>query len=294
MAGDKYSAVWVSHSSMGDFIKCPRAYYLHNVYKSPKTGRKINIVNSALSLGISVHEVVEGLADFKAEDRIKKIGKAEMLETFEKAWKKVMGKKGGFITEAEEAETKERAIAMILRVAENPGPLLDKTVKVKEGENGLPPNFLLSEEDNIILCGKIDWLVYKPEDDSVHILDFKTGRHDENGESLQLPIYQLLLKNLQKRKVTGASYWYLDRDNAPKETVLPGPEESMERVFAVASQVKKARARAAVEGPEAAFECPRGEAGCFACRPFEKIIRGEAEYVGAGEMRQDLYIVTEK
>jgi ATP-dependent helicase/DNAse subunit B len=59
---DKYSAVWVSHSSMGDFLKCPYAYYLHNIYKDPKTGRKINIVNPSLSLGVAVHEVLEGLA----------------------------------------------------------------------------------------------------------------------------------------------------------------------------------------------------------------------------------------
>jgi len=291
MAGDKYSAVWVSHSSMGDFIKCPRSYYLHNVYKDPKTGRKINIVNAALSLGCAVHEVVEGLADFKVEERVEKMTKEALLATFEKAWKKVSGKRGGFTTEVEELEVKERAKSMILRVAHNPGPLVEKTVKVKEGENGLPPNFLLSETNNIILCGKIDWLVYKPENDSVHILDFKTGKHEENTESLQLPIYMLLLKQLQKRPVTGASYWYLDKEDAPRAVELPTYEEALEKVMKVASQVKKARANALIEGPEEAFQCPRGEDGCFSCRPFMKILRGEAEYVGAGDMRQDLYIV---
>lgn len=294
MPGDKYSAVWVSHSSMGDFLKCPRAYFLHNVYKSPKTGRKMNIVNPALSLGSAVHEVVEGLGDFKVEERLQKMTEAAMLETFEKAWKKVSGKKGGFTSVDEEAQAKERAKAMILRVQKNPGPLVEKTVKVKDGENGLPPNFLISVEDNIILCGKIDWLVYKPEDDSVHILDFKTGKNEENEESLQLPIYQLLLKNLQKRKASGASYWYLDRDDSPKEVELPGVEESFEKVFAVAKAVKNARAQAAIDGPEEAFQCPRGEEGCFACRPFEKILRGEAEYIGTGEMRQDLYLIPGK
>lgn len=67
---DKYTAVWVSHSSMGDFIKCPRAYYLKNVYKDPKTKRKINIVTPSLSLGVSVHEVLEGLGDFPSEERM--------------------------------------------------------------------------------------------------------------------------------------------------------------------------------------------------------------------------------
>jgi hypothetical protein len=40
---------------------------------------------------------------------------------------------------------------------------------------------------------------------------------------------------------------------------------------------------------EEAFQFPRGEDGCFACRPFEQIIRGEALSVGVGDMRQDLY-----
>jgi ATP-dependent helicase/DNAse subunit B len=287
MAGDKYSAVWVSHSSMGDFLKCPRAYFLHNVYKDPKTGRKINIVNPALSLGSAVHEVVEGLADFKVEERASKVSEKALLEAFEKAWEKVSGKKGGFLSEKEEAEVKERAQAMILRVRKNPGVLLNKTVKIKEGENGLPPNFLLSEEDNIILCGKIDWLIYKPEDDSVHILDFKTGKNEEDGESLQLPIYQLLLQKLQKRKVSGASYWYLDRDDAPKEVELPGIDESYRRVSEVAHRVKEAR-------ESKSFQCPRGEGGCFFCKPFEKILRGEALYVGTGDMRQDLYLIPGK
>lgn len=291
MVRDKYSAVWVSHSSMGDFLKCPRAYYLHNVYKNPDTRRKISIVSPAMSLGSAVHEVVEGLALFKTEDRPLKLTEASLLDAFEKAWKRVGGRKGGFTSAEEELEAKERGIAMIRRVGKNPGPLLEKTVKIKDGENGLPPNILLSEEDNIILCGKIDWLIYRPEDDSVHILDFKTGRNEEKEESLQLPIYQLLLKNLQKRKVTGASYWYFDKDDVPSEVSLPDVGESFEKVFAVAKKVSDARARALIQGPEAAFVCPRGEAGCYACKPFEKIMKGEAEYVGTGEMRQDLYIV---
>ena len=291
MAQDKYTAVWVSHSSMGDFLKCPRCYYLHNVYKSPKTGRKINIVSPAMSLGTAVHEVVEGLVDFRTEERVRHLTEQALLSAYEKAWKKVSGKKGGFSSVEQEEFSKQRGREMLLRVGKHPGLLLEKTVKIKEGHNGMPPNFFLSEEDNIILCGKIDWLVYKPEDDSIHILDFKTGKHEEKEESLQLPIYQLLLKNLQKRKTSGASYWYFDKDDAPIEVDLPDYDESFRKVFEVAKKVRDARAQALIEGPEEVFVCPQGIEGCFACRPFEKIIRGEAEYVGTGEMRQDLYIV---
>src|SRR6185295_15683720 len=101
MPPDKYSAVWVSHSSINDFLKCPRAYFLHNVYRN-ENGRKINIVNPHLSLGISVHETLEGLLNYKAEDRFKK----PLLETFQENWKKVSGKIGGFKTPQEEADVK--------------------------------------------------------------------------------------------------------------------------------------------------------------------------------------------
>ncbi len=280
MAQDKYKAVWVSHSSMGDFIKCPRAYFLHNVYKDPKTKRKINIVSPPLALGVSVHEVVEGLANFKAEERFKQ----PLLELYEKAWQKVRGKAGGFKNETDELEAKNRGKEMILRVLRNPGPLLNKALKLKGGDNDMPPNFFLSEEENIILCGKIDWLEYVPEDDSIRVLDFKTGKNEESGESLQLPIYQLLLNKLQKRKVTGAYYWYLDKDDAPIAVELPSVEESYKKVIEVARQVKTAR-------ESVVYECPRGKGGCFACKPFEKIIKGEAEYIGVGEYNQDLYML---
>lgn len=287
MPQDKYSAVWVSHSSMGDFLKCPRAYYLHNMYKDPKTRRKINIVNPALALGVAVHEAVEGLAKFKAEDRFKK----PVKESFATAWKKVSGKWGGFSDSVEEKEAYLRGLSMIERVEKNKEPLLHKTIKIKNGHNDMPPNFYLSEEDNIILCGKIDWLIYKPEDDSVHILDFKTGKNEEKEGSLQLPIYLLLLNKLQKRKVTGASYWYLDKDDAPIEVSLPDSEEAFDKVYAVAKKIKESRERAIIEGVEETFKCPQGERGCFACTPFEKIIRGEATYVGVGELRQDIYMI---
>jgi len=279
MAQDKYSAVWVSHSSMGDFLKCPRAYYLKNIYKNPKTGRKMGIVSPALSLGSAVHDVVEGLANYKAEER----EAVPVFEQFDKVWKKFSGKKGGFSDIESENLSKERGIEMIKRVKDNMEPLLFKTVKLKGGKNDMPPNYFLSEEENIILCGKIDWLQYSEKDDSIHVLDFKTGKNEEDGESLQLPIYQLLLKNLQKRKVNGASYWYLDKDNAPKAVDLPNVDESYKKVFEVAKSVKKAR-----ENKE--FDCPRGGAGCFACKPFEKILKGEAEYIGLGDW-QDLYFI---
>ena len=278
MEPDKYTATWVSHSSIGDFLKCPRAYYLHNVYKDPKTNRKINIVSPALSLGLAIHGALESLKHLSVEDRMKR----DLFSDFEKEWSKISGKIGGFKKDDEEALMKERGKAMIARVVKTPGPIARKTVRIKESHGHMPPNFFLSEEENIILCGLIDWLEYVESDGSVRILDFKTGKHDEDEESLQLPIYLLLLNALQKRRVSGAAYWYLDREDKPTEMVLPNLDESKEKVLAIARRIKGAREKRE-------FACPRGESGCFACKPYEAIIAGKAEYLGIGGYGQDLY-----
>ena len=278
MAQNKYEAIWVSHSSMGDFLKCPRAYYLRNVYKDPKTGRKINIVNPALSLGQAVHTTLESLKNIPFNERTNR----DLLADFEKAWGEVSGKKGGFKNDVEESEVKTRGKAMIEQVIQNPGPIARKIIRLPESHNGMAPNFFLSEKDNIILNGRIDWLEYIEQDDSIRVLDFKTGKHNEGDDSLQLPIYLLLLNALQKRKISGASYWYLDRDDKPVDMILPDIDEARKKVLEIAMQVKFAREKKA-------FNCPRGDGGCFACKPFEAILKGQAEYIGIGGYGQDMY-----
>jgi ATP-dependent helicase/DNAse subunit B len=148
----------------------------------------------------------------------------------------------------------------------------------------MPPNFLLSEKENIILCGLIDWLEYVEADGTVKILDFKTGKNDEGEDSLQLPIYLLLLDALQKRKVSGAAYWYIDRSDKPVEMALPDMNEARKKVLDIALEIKKAR-------ESKSFACPRGEKGCFACKPYEAIVKGEAEYIGVGGYGQDMYML---
>lgn len=279
MGRDLYSTVWVSHSSIGKFLQCPRAYYLAHVYKSPKTGNRIGLVQPALALGQAVHNVLEGLSIIPTDERLKR----PLVEVFEEEWAKVSGKLGGFNSSEEEGEYKERGKQMIARVSEKPGVLSKKAVKIKQ-EGAFPPHYLFSEKDNIILCGKVDWLEYFPEEDAVHIVDFKTGKNDEDEDSLQLPIYLLLTTNCQKRKVVRASYWYLDRADDPQEMELPEMEEAYERVLAAAKRVKLARELKS-------FKCPKGEAGCFVCRPFEIIYRGGGEFVGTSDSKQDVYIV---
>lgn len=274
MPQDVYQAVWVSNSSISDYLNCPRLYFLRNVYKDPISRHKINIINPSLALGQSVHEVLESLSVLPAEERFAK----PLLEHYENVWEKVSGKLGGFHNDEEEAYIKDRGKKMLQRVAENPGPLLNKAIKIKKEL----PYFYLSKEENIILCGKIDWLEYIPEEDAVHIIDFKTGKNDEASTSLQLPAYTLIVQNCQSKRTSKGSYWYLDRDNEPISVPLPSLEKSYELVLEAAKKVKNARLNND-------FDCKKG--GCYACRPFEAIIKKQAEFVGVGGYNQDLYIL---
>ncbi len=276
MAADKYTAVWVSHTSISDFLQCPRAYYLKNVYKNPDTRHKMKIMSAPLALGQSVHEVLESLSALPVKERFDE----PLMNRFDRAWKKVSGKFGGFADETSEYKYKKRGEEMLKRVWNHPGPIVNLSVKIQKDL----PYFWLSEEENIILCGKVDWLEYLPDTDSVHIIDFKTGKNEEEKSSLQLPIYHLLVHKCQKRPVTKASYWYLETSDEPVEKTLPSLAEAEETVLNLAKQIKLARQLNH-------FVCKSG--GCYACTPFERVLKGEAEFVGVGEYDYDVYILPE-
>lgn len=274
MVADKYSAVWISHSSISDYLTCPRAYFLKNIYKDPKTGHKIKLANPPLSLGQAVHEVLESLSVLPVEKRFSD----SLLTKFNEIWKKVSGEKGGFFSQDQELHYKKRGEEMTKMVQKNPGPLTKLAIKIKMDL----PYFWISEKDNIILCGKVDWLEYFPETNGVHIIDFKTSQSEENEDSLQLPIYHLLVHHCQERKIEKASYWYLERGDQLTEKALPDLEASREKVLKIAQRIKLARQLEK-------YDCP--ENGCRNCLPMEKVIKGEAEFVGVDEMKRDTYVL---
>ena len=145
------------------------------------------------------------------------------------------------------------------------------------------PHFWLDEAKGIILCGKIDWLEYLPERDSVKIIDFKTGRHEEDPNSLQLPIYTLLVKNCQKRPCEGAAYWYLDREGQMVDVELPSEEEALARVSEIAEKIALARKLDHLK-----CKIPNG---CQYCGPYEDIVKGKGRLVGVSDYNQDIYIL---
>jgi ATP-dependent helicase/DNAse subunit B len=272
---DKFSALWISNSSLNDYLKCPRAYYLNHVYRDPKTNHKITLMQPPLALGQIIHEVIESLSLQPAEQRFQN----SLIPIFEKKWHSVQGKSGGFVSSEQEAQYKERGVRMLENIMEHPGPLRNKAIKIRKDL----PYFWLSEEENIILCGKIDWLEYLPETNSLHIIDFKTGKFDEDPDSLQLPIYCMLVEQEQKRTVSKVSYWYLNRDPAPYTVPLPHMEEAKGALMEIAKKIQLARKLDH-------FKCAQKD-GCSSCRPLELIVAGKAERIGVNEYNNDVYII---
>lgn len=276
MEKDKFKAVWLSHSSISDFLKCPRLYYLHNKYKDLRTNHKISIITPPLTLGQVVHAVIESISEIPSGERFN----ISPLTKFEELWKKVSGPLGGFENTDQEDKYKERGIQMLNTIIQNPGPIAKKAIKLKS-ENGLP-YYWFSEERNLILCGKIDWIEYLPATESIHIIDFKTGRLEEGNESLQLPIYYLLTKNLQKRKITKASYWYLDNEKGMVSKTLPDENDAIEKINKIGDRISLA---VKLEH----YKCPSN--GCKYCYPYEKVIKGDGKWVGVSDYNQDIYIL---
>jgi ATP-dependent helicase/DNAse subunit B len=291
---DKYSAVWLSHSSVSDYKKCPRLYFLRNVWKN-ENGRKVNTVSPAMSLGSAVHSVLEPLANVKTDSRFER----DLLEIYDENWSKFAGRKGGFLNDDEEAEYKAKGKKMLENVIANKGPLAKKTVKFYDGD--FIPNTYLSEDENIILCGLVDWVEYMEETDSLRVIDFKTGKNSESDESYQLLIYKVLVEALQKRKVTRAAYWYLDREKilTDKELIDEDIDEMKKGLLSIGIEIKnKKESSRSKEEIEEAFKCVKSGTGevCYACRDME-LVRNytfdtdEIEYLGVGEYKQDLYLI---
>ncbi len=266
---DKFNAVWLSHSSINNFKHCPRAYYLSSIYRDPRSGHKISLITPSMALGSAVHSVLESLSTIPLEKRFE----ISLVERFQSAW----DKSSHFLDSDTKEQYKKRGEDMLRRVMTHPGPLANKAVKIKMDL----PFYWISEEDNLILCGKLDWLEYLP-DDSVHIIDFKTGVGEESVDSLQLPIYHLVAHNCQTREVKKASYWYLSRNDLPIEKKLPDLAKSKELVMKIGKEIKLARQLER-------FKCPSGDSGCKHCLPLEKILLGDCTFVGIGDYKTDLY-----
>lgn len=263
-------ALWISYTGLKDFLKCPRSFYLKNRYKDPKSGYKIQITSPYLTLGSLVHDAVKWyLQTGRTADL------DDIIKKFRNHWLKYRGKRGGFRSREEEGDFGKRGLSM-----------LDNFYKNREVlEKNRPAYDFLRYilDDKIVLNGKLDFVGELP-DGSLHILDFKTGSKDEE-DSTQLHTYAILAESNFQKPVSKISYWYLDRDSAPKEAVLDPLPEKLEWLKNKAKEVEEAVKKNN-------WVCTEGDSPYNECKKYEAIIAGKGEFQFSDtEFKKDTYFL---
>ncbi len=267
--------LWISHSAISAFERCPQSYYYQYQYRDPKTGNRIQIVSPYFSLGLSVHKVLEDLVLVPIEER----EKISLKDNFNKVWSDYSGKMGGFVSQKQEKEFKKRGEKMIERVISTDF-LKRPSTQIK---GGLPSIDLIPEK-NIKLVGSLDWIEILP-DNSLHIIDFKTGKSKEKNDSLQLAIYNILAKEKLDKKVAKFSYWYLEKENKLTSKKMKLTDDLIESIKTKALEIKES-----VDGNN--YPC-HYNGSCFACGDFKKIFNGEAEFLKTEQGKDHYYVINE-
>lgn len=249
-------AIYISYTSLSDFLKCPRSYYLKNIYRDSKTGFRLQVASPYLSLGSTVHDAIKWFLDLKGQ-----LTKGQLEEKYRNLWLKYRGKKGGFESREQEGDFGKRGLKMLDNFFANAAKLEKVTHHVDF------PKLNLFED--VILMGNFDFVGEKA-DGSLHVCDFKTGANDEK-DPIQLYIYAILAEANLGKPVSSASFWYLDREDKPRDIVLDPLEPKLEWLKEKATELKKA-----IE--EGMWVCIKGEQLCRDCRDYQVIIDGKGEF----------------
>ena len=282
MTSKKYiqNPIYISYTSLKDFLKCPRSYYLKDLYKDPKTSFRLQVASPYLSLGSVVHDSVKWFLDEEpARNASASVAGGEKptleqtIEKFRNFWLKFRKKRGGFSSDEEEGNFGRRGLQMIENFVKN-WQVLEKAVPVVTF-----PKYNLV--DNIVLIGNFDY-IGQFEDGSLHVVDFKTGAKDID-DTLQLYIYAILAESNLGKEVSNAGFWYLDRDDGPKDIVLDPLPAKLDWLAEKAKELKKALEKAE-------WVCIKGDQLCRDCRDYQVILDGKAEFMFSDyRYKKDIY-----
>lgn len=248
--------IFVSYTGLSNFLKCPKSYFFKNIYKDPKTGNRIQIASPHLSLGSTVHDAIKWFVEMEGQ-----VSKEQFIKKFRNLWLKYTGKRGGFNSREEEASFGKRGLLMLDNFFKNYSVLEKRHLSIEF------PKFPLF--DNVILMGNFDFIGEKM-DGTLHVLDFKTGANDEE-DGIQLYIYAILAEANFGKAVTSASFWYLDRDDNPRQIVLDPLEPKLEWLREESKELKTAL-------DESNWVCVKGGKLCIDCKSYQAIIDGKGEF----------------
>lgn len=248
--------IYISYTGLTDYLKCPRSYYLKNIYRD-KDGFRLQIISPFLTLGAVVHDSIKWYLQMNGQ-----ITWEQFEKKFRNLWLKYSGKKGGFLSKNEEVSFDKRGLKILKNFFDN-AKVLSQPMPFLQ----FPKYFL---KQDIILVGNMDFVGLLP-DGTLHVVDFKTGSHNEDS-ALQLYIYAILAEANFRKKVSKASFWYLDRDDDPREIVLDPLDGQLEWLKEKALELK-----AAIELGE--WICHKNPQLCRDCEDYQALLDGKGEFL---------------
>ncbi|MCT4621136.1 MAG: PD-(D/E)XK nuclease family protein [Marinisporobacter sp.] len=171
----KKQKLYLSNTSIRTFLDCNKKFQYQYI-------DKINVTKSRttkhLSFGKSIHAT---LAKFNMLTDTSQRTLDTLHDLLRKNWVRE-----GYESIDEEREFGIKGLDMLTNYFNNP---LDQGK-----ENLIIEETIYENTPQYILCGKLD-KVYVAEDDTVEILDYKTGNSIQPIDHLQLPIYLILAKS---------------------------------------------------------------------------------------------------
>lgn len=241
-----YSKIY-SPSRLGMFDICPKQYhfyYLDPVYSRMKNKLKKQPHNiwSFHTLGKAVHNAITLFYHLPPKQRTKEQLKQHLKETWcsEIMWNKKppLGKWGGFEDLEEERETYRQALLMLknlFEIAETEPeieylPTQDFRRSIEDYHN-----LITSLSEDYDISGKFD-LIVRDKNDTLHIIDFKTGKKEDDNH-FQLRFYKALAEGNFQKPVRKASFYFLRTGNKRKfdleEETGKIKEEILEKIKAI-------------------------------------------------------------
>ena len=178
--------------SLNMFQLCPQQY---KFYYDPEIRKAYRKPRPYFTMGDHVHAT---LKDFLSVIPVSERNLTKLENLLREKWRR---NRKGFNDREDEKRWGEKALNQLRWFAQN------------QDISGTP--FMVEDyhsvelTSNIILKGKID-RVDKEADDSLHIIDYKTGKIPAEINQIQLHVYALILSKKQDLPLRKASYLYLE------------------------------------------------------------------------------------
>lgn len=217
-----YSKIYSPHK-LSMFEQCPKEYHLtyldpfykkekYNLQRQPENIWDFQTVGKAVHNAITLHYYLPEGERTKENllEGLKQTWRSEIAWTMEPP----LGKVGGFDSIEEERKAYREALEMLknfFRISKTNPPI--EYLPTKDFQKSIEDykDLIIPLNGRFDLSGKFD-LILGNEDDSLQIIDFKTGR-EGRGSDFQLRFYKVLAEENFGKPVTGGSFFYLKTGN---------------------------------------------------------------------------------